>query len=220
MSHLDSERAQLLGSLIKEARLQARRSVEECAQVLGITPERYVQAEAGEHTVSLPDLEALALFLKVPMGYFWGSDQLPADKEPDFDSFLTLRHRLISVLLRQARLRARLSPEEVAEASDIDAEQLATYETGEAPIPYLHLEQICKALKLSMNYFVDDERGPLGRHESEQSLLREFHRMSPEMQAFISKPANVRYLETAKRLSEMDVEKLRQIAEGILDITF
>jgi hypothetical protein len=36
----------------------------------------------------------------------------------------------------------------------------------------------------------------------------------------LTNPVNVSYLETAKKISEMDVGKLRQIAEDLLEITF
>ncbi len=65
-----------------------------------------------------------------------------------------------------------------------------------------------------------ENHGPLGRHEAERKLHRQFKQMPPDMQAFLINPVNIPYLETAKKLSEMDVEKLRQVAENILDITF
>ena len=39
------------------------------------------------------------------------------------------------------------------------------------------------------------------------------------MQQFVSKPVNQPYLELAQRLSEMSVERLRSVAEGLLEIT-
>ena len=41
-----------------------------------------------------------------------------------------------------------------------------------------------------------------------------------KMRAFLTNPVNISYLETAKKLSEMDVAKLRQVAEDILEITY
>ena len=40
-----------------------------------------------------------------------------------------------------------------------------------------------------------------------------------ELQGFVCKPINRPYLELAVRLSEMSVEKLRGVAEGLLEIT-
>ena len=57
-------------------------------------------------------------------------------------------------------------------------------------------------------------------HEAAKTRQRHFQEMPPELQSFIVRPANINYLETAMRLSEMDVEKLRTIAASILEITY
>ena len=41
-----------------------------------------------------------------------------------------------------------------------------------------------------------------------------------EMQVFVSKPINRPYLELAMRLNDMSVDKLRGVAEGLLEITY
>jgi len=40
------------------------------------------------------------------------------------------------------------------------------------------------------------------------------------VRAFISKPVNLPYLELAMRLSDLSAEKLRGVAEGLLEITY
>jgi transcriptional regulator with XRE-family HTH domain len=220
MAEVDTERAKILGELIREAREHMRRSVEECAAVLGISQQSFEQVEAGEYLISLPELEALALYLEVPMGYFWGSESLHNGPDVDYGRLLELRHRVIGVLLSQLRLRAKKSQEDVAAALELDLKLIQAYETGDEPVPYLHLEQLCQYFNTSVDHFLDDLHGPLGRHEAQKRFEKQFNRMSPEMQAFLVNPVNVSYLETAKKLSEMDVQKLRQVAENILDITF
>ncbi len=220
MSILNSKRAKVLGDLIQKARLFAHRSVADCAEALIVTPDVYEKMETGDTPVSLPDLEALAVYLQVPMGYFWGTDQLPDSKETDYKNFVSLRHKLIAVNLRRLRLQQKKSADDLAQLLDMDTAQIEAYESGETSIPFLYLELLSKELEVSLNFFVDDERGPLGRHEQIQQLLRQFNGMSPEMRAFISNPRNVSYMETAKTLSEMDVQRLRLLAESILDITF
>lgn len=220
MSNLQTKRAKILGGLIQKARLYNRRSEEECAQVLNISVADYVKVESGETAVSLPDLEVLALYFKIPMGYFWGSDALPSNDQSNFKDFIALRNRVIGVMLRQFRIQARHSVAEAAEVLKVPTAVIEAYESGQSSIPYLHLEQLSKFLGTPITDFVEDSHGPLARHEMEQRLLREFHRMSPDMQAFVSKPGNISYLETAKKLSDMDVKKLRAVAEGLLDITF
>jgi hypothetical protein len=51
-------------------------------------------------------------------------------------------------------------------------------------------------------------------------MLKQFANLSPELQVFITKPGNESYLETAKKIGDMDVQKLRDLAASILDITF
>jgi hypothetical protein len=53
------------------------------------------------------------------------------------------------------------------------------------PIPYLHLEQLSRALEVTVTHFVDEEHGPLARHEAEQRMLKQFANLSPELQVFI-----------------------------------
>jgi transcriptional regulator with XRE-family HTH domain len=86
--------------------------------------------------------------------------------------------------------------------------------------PLLQLENLAKVLGVSLDYFIDNERGPLGRHEAQQRLNKHLEELPNDLKDFVAAPINISYLETAKRLSEMDVKRLRRIAEGILDITF
>ncbi len=213
-------RAKILGNLIKDAREHAERSEEDCATVLQISTAAYRDAEAGERPLSLPDLEVLALYLRIPMGYFWGSETLVEKPHVDYMNMVALRHRVIGVMLRQQRLKEKHTVQELAEELDLSVAQIEAYEAGEQPIPYLHLEAAARFLNASMSQFLDADRGPLGRHEAELRLLRQFREMPQEMQAFLANPQNLVYLETAHHLSELDVAQLRQIAESILEITW
>jgi hypothetical protein len=44
--------------------------------------------------------------------------------------------------------------------------------------------------------------------------------LSPELQAFIAKPINRPYLELAVKLSQLDADRLRSVAEALLAITY
>ena len=220
MSETELTRAQILGNLIREARLYAGQRHRDCAKVLGITEDEYKQTETGEYPITLPALEVLALSLKVPMGYFWGTAQLLEAKTVNYAGMLDLRHRVIGAMIRQTRLQARETTASFAELLDIDESQVEAYEAGATPIPYLQLEQLCRHMDVSINHFVDDKHGPLRRHEAEQRLQKIFDDLDVDMQTFLANPTNVSYLETAKTLSEIDVQRLRQIAEGLLEITF
>lgn len=215
-----STRAKKLGELIQNARELAGHSPADCAAVLNISTASFELAESGEHSLSLPDLEALAIFLDVPMGYFWGTAPLASPQQPDYETYLTIRHRLIAVMLRQLRLKAKASAQDVAEAVGMETAVLETYESGDTPVPYFQLEALCRYYDASLDHFVEKNSGPLGRHEAEQRLQQLFNDLSPEMRDFVTNPSNVSFLETARRLSMMDVQGLRSIGESILDITY
>jgi transcriptional regulator with XRE-family HTH domain len=220
MSELDLTRAKNLGTLIRDARRQAGRSLADCAQVIGVSEAEFEQAEEGEYVLSLPDVEVLAMYLQVPMAHFWGNESTSHTHRTDYSDFVFLRRRIIGALLRQARLQANRSIQELADDIGATTEWINACETGTESIPLFELEAMGKALGVTLDYFSDTLHGPLAEHEAEQKLRRRFDRLPPEVQAFVTEPINFSYLETAIRLSEMDVTRLRRIAEGILDITF
>lgn len=216
----NSDRAKVLGELILKARRSSGNSVEECAHVLGITPESYQAIEETGAGISLPELEVLALFFEVPMAYFWGSESLIDKKSTDFEFYISLRQRILGSLLQLARINAELSVEQLAEWVDKDPQLISAYEAGEKSIPFFELENLADRLDLDIQQFAAEEHGPLARLESNRQLLNRFSELPPEIQAFVVEPININYLETAMRLSKMDAQQLRSIAEGLLDITF
>ncbi len=220
MSETVNERAQRLGTLIRAARLHAERTTADCARQLALSPESYTAVEDGTHPVSLPELELLALYLGVPMAYFWGTATLEPPRGRDVARYVALRQRMIGVMLRQQRLEQDVTLEALAEAADMDMGIIEGIEAGATAVDYVELERLSQALGLPVSEFVDDRVGPLGKHEAERRLVANFQQMPPETQAFLLNARNVSFLDVARRLSEMDVDRLRQIAEGILDITY
>ena len=49
--------------------------------------------------------------------------------------------------------------------------------------------------------------------------MQQFLDLPKELQAFVCQPVNRPYLELAMKLSSMSTDKLRSVAEGLLDIT-
>jgi transcriptional regulator with XRE-family HTH domain len=220
MDEREKARAKILGVLIKDARVHARRSIDECARALGISPEEMSEAERGEYIVSLPQLEVLAVYLDVPMAHFWGTHTLDGPEEADYSMLLHLRNKMVGGLMQQARLEADVTLDEMADQLDVDEEQMRRYEQGLEPISFLQLEKAAQFLDVNINYFVEDEHGPLAQHEAAHKRQRHFKELPVELQEFVAKPVNINYLQTAKRLSEMDTEQLRNLAAGLLEITY
>lgn len=220
MNNLDQTRAKILGDLIRDARLRAGRSIADCARILGISEETYAQAETGEYTPALPDLEVLAMYLNVPMAHFWGNESIGIPEETDYESFANIRQRIIGALLRRARIQSKRSIEDVAGYLGGSVEQIQDYESGKTAVPLFDLEKLGKYYGVSMDYFSDEARGPLAEHEAWQKTQKRLDDMPPEIKQFVLEPINLSYVQIAMRLSELDVKRLRNIAEGLLDITF
>jgi transcriptional regulator with XRE-family HTH domain len=216
-------RAKILGTLIRDARISSGKSVEECAELIGVTPERFGTFEWGEASPSLPELECLAYRLEVPLDHFWGKRPLrPGDGHQalaNMGLLMQLRQRMIGAMLRQARLESEITLEQLADYMECDVAELEAFELGEAPVPLPQLEVLSGVLSRSMREF-HDQHGPVGRWQMKQQAVEDFLEMPLELQVFVSKPINRPYLELAVRLSEMSVERLRAVAEGLLEITY
>jgi transcriptional regulator with XRE-family HTH domain len=218
-------RARELGALLRQAREAAGKTPAECAALLDLAPDEYEEFEAGGLAVSLPELELLAYSLDVPLTRFWnGQNQAPAEAGPAEpadagNEFLLLRHRLVGAQVRAARAAAGLSPAELAQAAGVPAEDLPAYELGEAPIPLPELERLAQALRLPMAHFLA-EQGPIADWDAKRRAYERFNSLPPDLREFVSDPMNEGYLRLAMQLSALSVERLRGIAEGILDITY
>ena len=217
-----SIRAKKLGVLIKDARVAAGKSIQDCAQSIGATEEIFQAYEVGDASPSLPELEILAYILQIPVEHFWGGDTLKYEKDTREKAnpqvLLGLRHRMIGVLLRKARMDNDLGLDELCIKTGLAREVIQAYEMGEKPVPVPDLDALATALGYSTRHF-QDQRGPIGAWMNEQRAIQDFKKLPLELQLFVAKPVNRPYLEMAQRLSEMSVDKLRAVAEGLLEIT-
>jgi transcriptional regulator with XRE-family HTH domain len=211
----------IIGILLRDARVRAGRTKRECANWLGVSVSTITAYEEGRKPVSLPELEALAFFLNVPVQHFWdyNAPLLSEEPSPPMQEVLDLRHRVIGALLQQARNEAGKSRKDLAQLLGCSVRRIVAYEHGEQPIPLVELGMLAKALNRPIEYFLDSS-GPIGKWEAEQRAFRMFRQLPPEIQEFVSRPINRSYLEVAMKLAEMPAGALRQIAEGLLEITY
>lgn len=216
-------RLKIIGTLLRDARLAAHRSLEDCAQVLGISAEAYEALEFGTRPISLPELEVISYYLSIPLEHFWDRKLLSDSQEErnidNMDQLIALRHRMVGALLRQARLDAGLSLDTLAQRTGLDATRLEAYELGAEGVPLPELEMLSGALHRSIREF-HDQVGPVGLWNQQQHAIQDFLSLPLDLQVFVSKPVNRPYLELAIRLSDMSVDKLRAVAEGLLEITY
>lgn len=217
-------RMKKLGILIKDARLCTGKNVVDCARIIGVSPDRIEAYEKGVTSPSLPELEILAYYFDIPLPHFWGKHSLsinqPGQNDPiNLPRLVPLRTRIVGVLLRKARIDTGLSTRELAERTNIPEDEIDSFESGKTPVPLPHLEKIAKSLEMNIDDFFDKD-GIVGKWSKQKKAIQEFISLPSDLQLFVTQPVNKPYLEIAKRLSEMSVDQLRGLAEGLLDITF
>lgn len=215
-------RSKKLGLLIRDARTAARRSMKECAQALGVTNGTLKAYEEGRKAPSLPELEALGYYLELPIDHFWSnasiSDAPERLEDIDLASLAALRQRMIGALLRQQRLDTSISMKAVAKQVGIPTSRLKAYELGQRPIPLPELEAILTMLDGHIETFFD-QGTHIGKWMAQQKAIRQFLDMPDELQSFVCQAINRPYLDLARKLSNMSTDKLRSVAENLLDIT-
>ena len=215
-------RAKKLGVLIRDARLKAGETMKDCGDIIGASGRTISKYEDGEKSPSLPELEVLAYYLNIPLDQFWGkqtsSSQNPLDALGDVEQRLELRDRTIGLNLRKAREAKELSMREVADKLDITTYRLKSYEQGKFSTPLPVLEQFADIYGLDLDR-LRVSKGPIAEWTKEKEAIDDFVRLPAELQQFVVKPVNRPYLNIARQLSEMSVDKLRAVAEGLLEIT-
>jgi transcriptional regulator with XRE-family HTH domain len=216
-------RSRKLGLLIFDARSSKRKTLEETAQAVGVAPEELQACEKGEKAPSLPLLEALAFYLDVPIDQFWSNQTLgvKAEEEPaqQKERLRKLRDRIIGASLRMHRTNLNFSLHEVSSGTFIPEETLEKYELGDLPVPLPDLELLAKTYDTRLEEFFD-QKGAIGKRRAQQMAIREFLNLPADIQEFVCKAHNKPYLDLALKLSNLSVEKLRGVAEGLLEITY
>lgn len=214
-------RARMVGLLLKDARLNAERTQDDCARLLHISADQVERWEIGDETPSLPQLELLAYYLDVPVSHFWGTSTLEAS-ERDYlkvqNEYIALRDRMVGALVRQAREERGLSLESLAETAQIEPDVLRHYELGEAPIPMHELTVIANAVQKNLNYFLESS-SQLGELLALREMWKHFTELPDDIRAFAANPLNVGFVEIAMMLSQMPTDRLRRVGESVLNIT-
>jgi transcriptional regulator with XRE-family HTH domain len=217
-------RNKIVGVLLRRARIQAHKSVAECAQALGCDPGFIDRAEEGLESLTLPQLEGLAHILAVPLSYLLETEELPED-EPEqqplpYPEILRIRRKIIGVILRQARQEAGRTLDEIAPSLGYTPEYLGRVELGEAHIPLVRLQDWAELLGIPFAEFTTEDVIPWGAQQPSERDLAQLDHLPIEIREFVLRPINVPYLHIAMNLSQMPADTLRQVASGLLEITY
>jgi len=210
------------GVLLRTARTQKGESKKTCGEVIGTTSRTISKYEAGEKSPSLPELEVLAYFLDVPLERFW-EDLAPADQNKmealkNLEQRMEIRNLRIGASLRKFRQDAKISMKEVSETIGLTTYRLKSYEKGKFAVPIAELNALLRLYGQELGELVVDS-GPIADWAHEKNAGTAFVELPKDLQDFVLKPINRPYLEIAQKLSKMSVDQMRDVAEGLLDIT-
>ena len=211
-----------MGVLLRSARTQRGESKKTCGEIIGVTSRTINKYEIGEKSPSLPELEVLAYYLDVPLERFW-EDMAPDshDKMEDLKNLaqrIELRNLKIGASLRKFRQNAKLSMKDVSERLGLTTYRLKSYEKGNFAVPVAELNALLRLYDKALSDLVVDS-GPIADWAHAKKAGEDFIELPKDLQEFILKPVNRPYLDIAIKLSQMSVDKMRDVAEGLLDIT-
>jgi len=214
-----AERGKSRGTLLRKARLNAGLDIDACASAIGVAAEQMAAYEAGQSDPSLPQLEILSGLYGVPVTYFWTESVAAPRPEISLEPVvqLSIRRRMIGVLLRQARLAAGKRLSDCAGVLGVSNETISNYEFGREDIPFSQLERLSDLLRVPLSYFADDAL--MSDSDKERQDLEMFNQLPQDVREFVLRPSNVLYLRLAILLSSLSTDTLRRLGEGLLDIT-
>ena len=211
-----------MGVLLKVVRTQRGESKKDCGEIIGVSSRMITKYESGEKSPSLPELEVLAYYLDIPLENFW--EDIAPDPQDRMEAITNLQNRLqlrnlkIGAAIKKFRQEADMSMKEVAEKLDITTYRLKSYENGSFPVPAAELNALARLYDHRLNDLVVDA-GPIADWVHGKIVSDSFIDLPRDLQDFVIKPVNRPYLELAVRLSKMDVDQMRDVAERLLDIT-
>jgi transcriptional regulator with XRE-family HTH domain len=212
-------RAKMLGALMREARLDAGKSIKETAALIGTGSSTLSSYEHGRKSISLPELEILAYHLEVPIRHFLSPsvEELEEERDINPEIMVTLRQRMIGAMLRKFRTEKDLSIRQMADLVGMPPSRLSAYERGERPISIPDLESILEVLGLPIETFMNQE-GPVGEWHRDQQAFEYFQKLPQELRDFFNQPGNEPYLRIAARFSQIDVSKLESMVDVMKDL--
>ena len=212
-----------LGVLINNARLSKNRTAADCASLLHITTSEFLGFENGVTAPTLPEIELLAYFLNIPIDHFWMNKLIEKStldhSQSDYSTMMKVRDKVLAIQIRLKREEKSLSLSNMADALHISEDEYLILEQGETHFDLVRLEQIAFLLKLNLNDFITTQ-GNVGQWNTDKVNNEALRNLPPDIISFIINPNNEPYLRLAMHLSGLSAEKLRSIAEGLLEITF
>ena len=209
-------RGKILGVLIRQSRLAAEVTSEDCARYLSVKPQLIEAWELGERVPSLPQLERLASCFKASMF----NEPLSAVILPqaEQDEHMRIRQRLVGALLQSARRAREASLEDISARTGLDTDLLNRYEYGESTMPAHHLAAIAQAVQRDLSYFTDSAGVNLRRTSASARRTATANNEDADLAQFAADQRNRAFIRLAMAFRDIDRKDLNQIASALLAI--
>lgn len=209
-----SIRGRLLGVLIRKRRLEAERSLADCADFMGAELGLVEAWEYGADAPSLPQLELLAQFLN---GRYPDARAAFDENRAAQEEYMLLRQRLIGALLRAARESSGMPIDEVCEAAGMEAQLLTKFELGEEKIPLSDLIALAQALQLDMRTFAASPKPPAAQSRPD-GRLDSVAETGGDWRSFATESENLPFIRLAMAFQHIARDDLHRIADALFAI--
>ncbi len=214
------ERRKTIGGLIRSIREIAGRKPKDIADFVGISAPALTGIETGEKEASLPQLEAVAYYLRVPVHTLLGMNTLATAEKPpaNLDEIIRLRGHIVGARLKQARMTRGESAHDTAEAVGLSSATLQSFEMGKKQPSITELEALMAHFTLTLDDMLDMGIGPLGEAQQLHQQRAQFDTLPAELRGFVCDPKSLPTLHLAARLRNLPPEQLKALsaAFGVL----
>lgn len=223
-TQLLSIKAKKFGVRLAAFRQKKGLTTEVLSQWTGISNEKLQGIELGDSTITLPEIEIIALKLGFSTETLISGElqdqSASIPNEVMVMQYAGIRNRMIALILRKTRMEQNQPLEAVAAQCGLDPDELDVYESGNKPVPLPLLECLCSEYQIPVMSLISQKSSAENASNTEDTINEPNENLSEEISQFVNNPANIPYLELARKLSELDAAKLRSIAEGLLEITY
>ncbi|MEA3327155.1 MAG: helix-turn-helix transcriptional regulator [Chloroflexota bacterium] len=143
---------------LRRIRQQSQRDIPECASLLDISIDQFQKYENGTAQPSLPEIELLSIFFRVPIKSFYQADAHEIsnysflNKETK-SKYKQLRNKVILTELQIEQEKKGVTLEYLNTITGIPLETLQQYSRGDLPISFNHLIQIAEAFDQPISIF-------------------------------------------------------------------
>lgn len=216
-----SETNDLILKRIKYIRKSKRRSIHDCATILGLSKETYHGIEKGSEPITLPELELLAIYLGENPSDILSRDQPPRSytaflQEDLRTQYIQIRQKMLRALIIQEREKQGMTLEDMQQATQIPLETLQAYLEGTAPMAIDDLINISTVLEIPLDALHEPlwpSKTDLTKTDAQKAWHPEFEPdTSPEESLF-----DEQYTDVFKAFTKVSKEDQAFIAKYLLE---